>query len=100
MDENKQENNLFVFGVITNKNFPHNPTEKCLIDPKKIWLYLYLKRKKMNKEQIQTINWYRKNKNLVEGLTKDELSVLKENLGEYFDYIFKSEYLSIQKSPK
>jgi len=54
----------------------------------------------MNKEQIQTINWYRKNKNLVEGLTKDELSVLKENLGEYFDYIFNGVKLKRVREPK
>lgn len=42
----------------------------------------------MTKEQVQTINWYRKDSTRLNDLTADELQALKDSLGVHFQSVY------------
>lgn len=42
----------------------------------------------MTKEQVQTINWYRKNPNLLNTLKDVEIEALKNSLGLHYEHLY------------
>lgn len=51
----------------------------------------------MTRDQIATIKWYRRNKNLINELAPDELTALKDHLGGYYGFIFNQQQLKRHK---